>query len=151
MPAYHRGMTDLALTLSPAVRDFLAADRYVALATLDPDGSPRQAVVWYRLEGDTVVVNSKVGRRWPANLLREPRVGMAVIDAGDGHRWVGLTARVVEVVRDQAIAQADIAGMARRYHADDPDRAARTIRGFESQERISFHMRIEAVHDHLGG
>ena len=40
--------------------------------------------------------------------------------------------------------------MARRYDADDPDEVARVDRdGFETQERISFRFRADAVHDHL--
>jgi PPOX class probable F420-dependent enzyme len=141
-------MTDTALTLPASIRTFLAADRFVAIATTDDDGSPRQAVAWYRLDGDDIILNSKVGRRWPANLVRDPRVALAVGDDSDGYRWVGLTGRV-EVIRDQPTAQADIAEMARRYHAADPAKAERVVRGFETQERISFRVRIEAIHDHL--
>ena len=51
---------------------------------------------------------------------------------------------------DQATAQADIAAMARRYHADEPDEAERLIHDrFERQERISFRIHAAAVHDHL--
>ena len=40
--------------------------------------------------------------------------------------------------------------MARRYHADDPDKAERLIRDrFQRQERVSFRFRPDAVHDHL--
>ena len=54
------------------------------------------------------------------------------------------------VVEDQPTAQADIAEMARRYHADDPDEAERLIRDrFERQQRVSFRVPIDAVHDHL--
>jgi hypothetical protein len=53
-------------------------------------------------------------------------------------------------VTDQATAQADIASMARRYHADEPDEAERLIRErFGRQERISFRFRPVGVHDHL--
>ena len=39
---------------------------------------------------------------------------------------------------DQSTAQADIAEMARRYHADDPDEAERLIRDrFQRQQRVS--------------
>ncbi len=141
-------MTDSATVLPEHIRAFLGADRFVAIATTDADGAPRQAVAWYRLEGDTIVLTSRVGRRWPANLVRDERVALAVIDDADGERWVGLTGRV-EVIREQATAQADIAGMARRYHAAAPDTAARMIATFETQERISFHVRIDAIHDHL--
>jgi PPOX class probable F420-dependent enzyme len=136
-------------TLSDEVRAFLAADRFATIATTDPDGAPRQAVIWYRLEGDEIVLNSRVGRRWPANLERDQRISVAVSDQADGYRWVGLTGRVT-VIRDQPTAQADIAEMARRYHADDPAQAERLIGdGFERQTRVSFRVAIDSVHDHL--
>jgi PPOX class probable F420-dependent enzyme len=135
--------------LSETVRQFLAADRFATIATTDPDGVPRQAVLWYRLEGDEIVLNSAVGRRWPANLQRDPRISIAVTDAEDGYRWVGLTGTSTAVT-DQATAQADIAEMARRYHADDPAEAEQLIRDqFQRQQRISFRVAPVAVHDHL--
>ena len=131
------------------VRAFLEPPRFASLATVDPDGRPRQSVVWYLLDGDTLVVNSKVGRRWPANLVRDPRAAVSVIDVEDGYRWIGLTVRV-DVVDDPEEALADISAMARRYHADDPDKAERMIeRTFRPQRRISFRLVIEEVHDHL--
>jgi PPOX class probable F420-dependent enzyme len=144
----HTAMTERT-AIDPAVLEFLAGDRFASIATIDPDGAPRQAVVWYRLDGEEIVINSKVGRRWPTNLLRDGRISLTVIDADDGYRWVGLTGTVTPVT-DQLVAQADIAEMARRYHADDPAEAQRLISGqFERQERISFRVRIDAVHDHL--
>jgi len=131
------------------VRSFLVDTRFATIATIDPDGSPRQAVIWYALDGDDIVLNSAVGRRWPANLLRDPRAALSVIDQADGYRWLGLTG-VVTPVEDQAVAQADIAGMARRYHADDPDKAERLIhRQFERQARISFRMHVASVVAHF--
>ena len=135
--------------LPGTIRQFLSANRFVTIATTDADGSPRQAVLWYRLDGEEIVLNSAVGRRWPANLQRDPRISLAVTDADDGYRWVGMTG-TVEVVEDQATAQADIAEMARRYHADEPREAERLIRDqFERQARISFRVTPVAVHDHL--
>jgi PPOX class probable F420-dependent enzyme len=136
-------------TLSERVRAFLAATRFATIATIDPDGSARQAVIWYRLEGDQIVINSLSGRRWPSNLERDARISVAVSDQADGYRWVGLIGRV-SVVDDQPTAQADIAEMARRYHADEPDEAEKLIRDrFERQRRVSFRVTIDAVHDHL--
>jgi PPOX class probable F420-dependent enzyme len=140
--------TATASPLTPAIREFVAETRFTSIATLDPDGAPRQAVVWYRLDGDEIVLNSAVGRRWPANLVRDGRISLAVL-AGDGYSWVGLTGMATPVT-DQPTAQADIAEMARRYHADDPAKAERLITNrFRRQERISFRVRIVAVHDHL--
>jgi len=141
--------TPSGASLPEHVRTFLDANRFVSLATVDPDGSPRQAVTWYRLAGNDIVVNSKAGRRWPSNLERDPRVSLAVGDQADGYRWVGLTGRAT-FVDDQPTAQADIAEMARRYHADDPAKAERLVHDqFERQRRVSFRIVIDAVHDHI--
>ena len=134
------------IALSPRVRKFIAAPHYASLATTEPDGSPRQAVIWYLLDGDELVVNSRVGRRWPTNLLRDGRVYVAVFDETDPMHWVGLLG-TAEPMRDQPRAQADIAAMAQRY--EDAETAADSIRAFQEQERISFRIRVRAVHDHL--
>jgi PPOX class probable F420-dependent enzyme len=137
------------LDLSADVRAFLDAPRFATIATTDPDGRPRQAVVWYRLDGNELVINSAVGRRWPTNLVRDPRIAVAVPDSADGLRWVGLTG-VAAAIEDQPSAQADIAEMAQRYHAADPGKADELIRDrFTRQARISFRVRLDAVHDHL--
>ena len=139
-------MTDRPLP--DRVRTFLDDERYATISTIDPDGTPRQAVIWYTLDGDEFVINSRVGRRWPSNLLRDPRIAFSVIDAADGRRWAGFTA-TVRPITDRATTQGDIAGMARRYDADDPDGIRESIERFESQDRISFRFRPESVHDHL--
>jgi PPOX class probable F420-dependent enzyme len=134
------------------VDDFLAAPRrFAILATLDPDGTPRQAVIWYRLDPDgRITVNSAEGRRWPANLRRDPRCSLAVVDGADGYAFVAVTGRVAQVIDDQDIAQADIAALARSYHADEPEKAERLIAAhFRPQHRVSFRIEILAAHDHL--
>jgi PPOX class probable F420-dependent enzyme len=144
-------MTDPSPTLPfpEHIRTFLSGLRFATISTLDPDGAPRQAVIWFTIDGNEIVINSAVGRRWPSNLGRDGRIAFSVTDGVDGYRWVGLTG-TVRAITDPATAQADIAGMAQRYHADDPDRAERLIAGrFERQERISFRFRATTLHDHL--
>jgi PPOX class probable F420-dependent enzyme len=133
------------------IRDFLDDLRYATISTIDPDGRPRQAVVWYTVEGDEIVINSAIGRRWPTNLARDPRLSFTVIDAADQYRWVGLTG-TVRTITDWATTQADIAGMARRYHAHEPGEAERIIRErFERQDRITFRFSPRSIHDELDG
>ncbi len=47
------------------------------------------------------------------------------------------------------MAQADIADLARTYHADDPALAERLVGRFRTQRRVSFRVEILGVHDHL--
>jgi PPOX class probable F420-dependent enzyme len=115
------------------------------LATLEADGAPLQAVVWFTLGGDDLLVNSAVGRRWPTNLLRDPRFSLVV---EQGYEWVGIRG-LAEALGDREQAQQDIAAMARRYHVDDPARAERLIReSFQRQERISFLLHPRAITEH---
>jgi PPOX class probable F420-dependent enzyme len=141
-------MPEPTIALSSAQRRFLAQPGFASVATLDEDGSPTQAIVWYRLEpDDRILVNSRAGRRWCENLRRDPRVSISVTDRLDGYRWLGLTGRVDETVTDLERARADIVALAHRYHPEGPSEAS--IATFRRQPRVSFLIRIEAVHDEL--
>ena len=132
--------------LSDEARAFLQVPRFAVVATIGPDGAPHQAVVWYLLDGDALVVNSADGRRWPANLRRDPRVEITV---EDGYHYVQVGG-TVEVDDDQGRAQADIAAMAHRYHADEPAVAKDLIvNRFRLQHRVSFRLRPRAVRQDL--
>jgi hypothetical protein len=137
---------------SPVLTDrilaFLDRPLFLSLATTDPDGAPRQAVIWYRVEPDgRILLNSRAGRRWPTNLLRDGRVSMAVIDPADGYAWLGLTGRLDAVVDDVEIARRDIVDLGWRYHPDGPDPA--DLAAWSSQPRITFRIAVDGVHDHL--
>jgi len=138
-------------SLPDHIRAFLAAPgRFVTLATIDPGGAPRQAVIWYRVDPDGLMtINSADGRRWPANLRRDPRCSLTVADPADGYSFVALAGRVTEVIDDQAVAQADIAGLANRYHADRPEEAETLVARFRAQRRVTFRVEIRVAHDHL--
>jgi hypothetical protein len=129
------------MELAPKVRSFLTSSppRYGTLATVNSDGSPHQIVIWFLLRGDEIVVNSRRGRKWPANLEREGRANLAVYEAEDA---VTINC-VVERSYEGEQAQADIAEMAHRY--DDPEYAAREISRFQTEERVSFVLRPTKV------
>jgi PPOX class probable F420-dependent enzyme len=134
--------------LTPAARAFLQDPMVVTIATVDADGAPRQAVAWYRVEpDDRILVNSRSPRRWPANLLRDPRASLAVVDPSHPDRWVGLTVTVDEVVDDVDRAREDIVELAHRYRTEGPTDAS--LAAFRSQPRVSFLLRVTGVHDHL--
>ena len=127
-------------TLSAAARRFLEAPRFGIVATINPDGSPLQAVVWYLLETDTIVFNSRVGRRWPCNLQRDERVSITV---ADGYDYVEMRGRV-EIDEDPDLGQAVIAQLAHRYRSDRA-MAEADIEGFRKQRRVTFRLRPERV------
>ena len=124
----------MAIRIEGWARQFLERpEQFATLATLDPDGSPWQAVVWFELRGDDLVVNSSGGRRWPANLQREPRFSLLV---EQGYDFVAVRG-TAETLSDPEQAQADIAALARRYRP--PEIAEQMIEHvFRPQRRISF-------------
>ena len=135
-------------TLSGAARAFLDAARFATVATSDDDGAPRQTVIWYRLQPDgRILLNGRLPRRWCANLLRDPRVAISVVDAADGYRWLGITGVVDEVVDDLGPARDHIVELAYRYHPEGPDAAQ--IAAFRTQPRITYLVRVTGVYDHL--
>jgi hypothetical protein len=134
--------------LSDAVRSFITATppRYASIATTNADGTPHQNVIWYLARrdasGDSLVLNSRRGRRWPTNLDRTRRASLA-IHAGE----VAVTLRcgVVDIY-DGERAQLDIEEMARRY--DPPERGDPRMERFRTEDRISFVLRPLRVHTH---
>lgn len=149
---YHRAMAQADSPSAHAealerVRQFLAAGlQHATIATVNADGSPHQALTWCRLDGNTLVINSAAGRIWPANLRRDPRISVTL---ADGPRWIAIRGSV-EVVDERASAQADIAAMARQYHADEPGRAEELIRDrFERQQRVSFRLSLTSSTFHF--
>ena len=134
------------VTLTDRVRAFLDEPHFASLATTGADGAPHQAVIWYRLDPDgRVTINSREGRRWPADLKRDPRVSLAVFWGEDPNRWVGITGLVDEVVDDVEPARDDIVALAHRYD----DATLSSIATFRTQQRVSFRIRIVGIHDHL--
>ena len=129
--------------LTDAMRAFLDERRFAVLATINADGTPQLTVMWYELRGDTIVMNTKRGRKKDRNLTRDPRASLCV---EDGFRYLTLEG-VIEIVEDPATAQADIAALARRYH--DPDEAERMAREvFTPQERVTLLLHIERADVH---
>ena len=132
--------------ITPKVRAFLEGRLAATIATTGTDGVPHVAAIWYRLEPDgRILVNSRVGRRWPTNLGDQPRCAFSFIDQADWNRWVAVEAVVDQVVTGAA-AHEDIVALSVRYDEASPESEA----AFRSQERITYLLRPVAVSDQLG-
>jgi PPOX class probable F420-dependent enzyme len=139
-------MSETTGQLDPAVREYLQEPgRLGVLATVNPNGTPHQCVVWYRLTDGGILLNSADGRRWPANLRRDGRASLMVADP-DGYVVVRGTA---EVIAEGDQAQADIVALAHLYHRDDPSIIERLVRDYWShQRRVTFLLRPRSVGTH---
>jgi PPOX class probable F420-dependent enzyme len=129
--------------LSEKVRAFLEERRFAVLGTINADGTPQLSAMWYQLEGDHILMNTKAGRVKERNLRRDPRVSICFEDGG----YLTVTGKAT-LIDDQETAQRDIHRLAVRYN--DDEKAAQSIEEvFAKEQRVSIHISIERVIENL--
>lgn len=130
--------------LSDKARAFLQEKRFAVLATINQDGTPQLTTMWYDLQGDEIMMNTKVGRAKEHNLRRDQRIAICVEDE---YHYVTLSG-TAQLIDDQPTAQADIKRLAERYH--DPEKAARMVHDqFSHEQRMTLRLKIERVVEDL--
>jgi len=134
------------MPLSEAQRRFLEAKRFAGVGATNGTGSPNLTVMWYLLEGDEILFNTRVGRQKERNLTRDRRVSLVVYDDADPYRYLRIDGAVRED-RDRDRTQADIRRIAMRYYGDEV-RVERAMReNFGRQERVSYRLPTARVSD----
>jgi PPOX class probable F420-dependent enzyme len=128
----------MTVTMSSAVRAFLEEPRMCVMATIYRDGSPQLTVMWYVVEGDTVILNTTRGLVKERNLRRDPRMAVCIEDGG---RYVTLYGRA-EIVEDRAVQEEEVNRMGIRYRGEEGKDHWQRI---AHQDRLGIHMRIERV------
>ena len=103
------------------MREFLEAPNLATVATLGADGAPQATVVWFLLEGDRILINTKGGRVKALNLDRDPRVALTIFDCGAPYRSLQLRGVVAERRVGEAATE-DIHRLSRRYVGSDFER-----------------------------
>ena len=78
----------MATLQDPGVQQLLGGPNYATIATFNPDGAIHSTVIWISGEDGTVAVNSAVGRVWPTNLDRDPRVTVVVQETNNPYHFV---------------------------------------------------------------
>ena len=126
--------------LSAEVRAFLGDPLFAVLAAVGPDGLPQQSIMWYLLDGDEIMFNTKAGRAKERYLRDDPRVSLLI---GGEYRYVRVTGRVREI-RDPEEAHADIRRLAVRYTGEDE--ASKSMERFGLEERITYWVTIDRVY-----
>ncbi len=119
--------------LTEKQRAILLGKNFYSISTIGKDGGPRTTTVWGDLDGDRVFLNSVVGRGWPTNLSRDPRIAIAVHDEAEPYRQVSLVGRAVEMTTEGGLEGID--RLSRKYL--DKDYHSR------DQARISVWVEVE--------
>ena len=97
--------------------DLFTKKAFAHVATLMPGGGPQVTPVWIDYDGRQVVFNTAAGRQKDANLQRDGRVSLSIIDPDNPYRYLEVRGRVSE--RTSEGARAHIDKMAQKYLGQD--------------------------------
>lgn len=116
------------MTIDQDLKALATAKNFAALSTLAADGQPRTHMMWIDADDEHVIFNTDLGRAKFADVERDPRVTVTVIDQENPYRYIEVRGRVAETVTGDAAAD-HIDAMSQRY-TDAPywaDKASRVI------------------------
>jgi len=134
----------MTVVLSEKAREFLHGRHFAALATINTDCTPQLTAMWYLLEDDTIVMNTKVKRTKERNMRRDPRVSVCILE---GYSYVTASGRV-EMIDDQEIAHKDIYRLAVRYNGEEEARRQMQEQ-FSKEQRVTLRLKCEHVIEDL--
>ncbi|MCX3061575.1 PPOX class F420-dependent oxidoreductase [Streptomyces beihaiensis] len=77
----------MSAQLSDELKALLDSKVFIAVATIQPDGSPQVSPVWVTRDGEDVLFSTTVGRRKEQNLRRDPRVTVLVQPADNPYSY----------------------------------------------------------------
>src|SRR5215470_14132088 len=134
----------MARALSEKARALLQERRFAVLGTINKDGSPQLTTMWYLLDGDVILMNTKAGRTKERNMRRDPRISICI---EDGYNYVTISG-TVEMIDDQQIAQRDIHRLAVRYDGEEEARQ-QMEKQFSKETRVTLHLKLEHTIEHF--
>jgi PPOX class probable F420-dependent enzyme len=134
----------MARALSEKARALLQERRFAVLGTINKDGSPQLTTMWYLLEGDVILMNTKAGRTKERNMRRDPRISVCI---EDGYSYVTISG-TVEMIDDPQVAQRDIYRLAVRYNGEE-EAKRQMEEQFSKETRVTLHLKLEHVIEHF--
>lgn len=98
------------------VQALLNAPNYAVVSTQNGDGSILSTVVWVGLDEGKLFVNSSVGRRWPANLEKDPHATLVVMNPENPQNFLEVRGTVTSSTEH---GTEDINWLANKYIGQD--------------------------------
>jgi PPOX class probable F420-dependent enzyme len=121
----------------PGVRALLDKPNHAVVTTLGEDGSPHSTVVWVDVQDGRLAINSAVGRAWPGNLERDPRINVLVYDEGNPYDYVEVRGTAIRQLEG---ADDHIDRLAKKYLDADSYPMRR-----EGEQRVTFLVEAQRV------
>lgn len=103
----------MSTTITGRAEELLRAKNFCNVSTLQPDGSIHAAPVWVDVRDGLAELNTALGRVWPSNLERDPRVTLTVLNHANPYEYVSIRGQVAEWSTEGADEHID--ALAKKY------------------------------------
>ena len=131
--------------ITPNVNNFLSITRIAVISTVDADGNPRSAPIWYHWEdGAAYFFTGRRTLKW-RNLQRRPRASMCIDLRTPPYKSVILDGPVEEVERPLYDL---VLSMATRYYGEEEGRAFAEHYRHEPQDVVIFKLTPTRIADY---
>lgn len=104
-------------TITPEIAKLFQGKNFVSFSTLMKDGSPHVVPVWVDIDGNTILINTAVGRVKEKNVKRDNRVALSIFDHQNPYDMVAIRGKVIELTTDGADEHVD--KLAKKYFGLD--------------------------------
>ncbi len=84
------------------------------LATVMPDGTPQNTPVWFSYDGESILINSALGRVKDKNMRSRPNVALVIADPDNPYRYIQIRGSVIDILEEGAEDHIDILNL--KYH-----------------------------------
>jgi len=125
--------------ITPEIVKLFKGKNLASFATLMKDGSPHVAPVWVDIDGNTILINTAVGRVKEKNVKRDKRVALSIFDHQNPYNMVSIRGKVMDITTEGADEHID--KLAKKYFGLDkyPYRSP-------DEKRIIMKIKPEKIH-----
>ncbi|MEV5607852.1 PPOX class F420-dependent oxidoreductase [Streptomyces sp. NPDC052225] len=112
----------MSAQLSDELKALLDTTVFIAVATIQPDGSPQVSPVWVKRDGEDVLFSTTVGRQKEKNLSRDPRVTVLVQPADNPYSYAEIrgTAEITTEGGQELIDELSVKYTGKKYADFNP-------------------------------
>ena len=107
----------MAEKIEGRAKELLDAPNFGVVVTLREDGTPHANPTWISSDDGKVALNSAEGRAWVANVRRDPRITLTVLNHENPYEYVEIRGRMVEDTHEGA--DEHINSLSKKYLGED--------------------------------
>ncbi len=155
------------MQLTNSQHSFLSKVHFAVVSTIASDGMPHQTVMWYRLNGDQLLLSTPFDSLKHKHLKRDNRISVCV---EKGYAYVTLTGNVT-MNEEPVSARKDYDILGKRYrgtfnpfmilgfmlrgalnslkhklNGETPQKDTNLMQELFTRDRVTLHMQVEKIH-----